>query len=796
MKDCNQARNGGPGRRVRPAGPAPCGARRVGVLAVLLAAVLVPLPIPAVESECLQVPLNPFAESDPALAAALVAARKRNPDEAIARLDALAGATERDAAQAAALQYLAGRILEDAGRTGEALDRYRSLARSILSDQALHREGAIRLTRGDVTGARAAFAGISPASPDWFEARIALSEALVREGRPSLARVVLKDLFRDDLGPADLNRARIALSAVLDASGDVDAARQVAVTAYLFAPDGEEVRTAEKVLARLGAPVTPLQRTVRGLARGDTDDVRRIASRARRNRREMESLDPGLPDTIRALSAYMVEKDAPRACKVLEAATVAAADPLLKSYATHLLGNALATKGDDAAARDRQQEIVERWADSPFAAVAAINGARSRMRLSDFEGALRLLDRVARVYPESGLDNRARWEMALVSLVAGRADAALVHLDEAVSRLDRGRGLLFGLAEKVRYFRGVALTKLGRTAEGFADIERIARGYPHSYYAVLAMSRLAARSSLPVPIAPPAAAPPAEPETIVRGRLVKVCDHARGPVLLWRLGYTREGIETLKARARLGLLDEDGLVVLAALVADGRSPKLAAGAREYLRGSSATGADDLYQTAYPRPFAEEVSEAATATGADPALVWGVMRAESGFNPKARSPVGAVGLMQLMPATARVVASRILEDPGPGRRVWNPRDNVLVGSAFLAELGRHFRGHLPLVLIAYNAGPGAARRFYRRMKDLPTDLFVEAVPYPATVAYVKKVVGFSAGYRGLFDAAGRGPLLVPDTLPESLGPFMERRKTEPRLSGAMPVLARDEPGGSP
>jgi len=269
---------------------------------------------------------------------------------------------------------------------------------------------------------------------------------------------------------------------------------------------------------------------------------------------------------------------------------------------------------------------------------------------------------------------------------------------------------------------------------------------------------------------------------------VTVCDHARGPVELWRLGYAREGIETLKARARLGLLDEQGLEILAALLADGKTPRLAAGAREYLRGVPPVVPADLVQAAYPRPFPEEVATAASLTGADPALVWGVMRAESGFNPKARSPVGAVGLMQLMPPTARIVASRVLDDPGPGRRVWNPRDNILVGTAFLSELSRHFRGHLPLMLIAYNAGPGAARRFYKRMKDLPTDLFVEAVPYPVTVSYVKKVIGFAAGYRGLFDADSRGPLLLPQTLPESLGPYLERRKSPPRISGEPPAVA--------
>ena len=114
--------------------------------------------------------------------------------------------------------------------------------------------------------------------------------------------------------------------------------------------------------------------------------------------------------------------------------------------------------------------------------------------------------------------------------------------------------------------------------------------------------------------------------------------------------------------------------------------------------------------------------------------------------------------------------------------------MLLGTAFLGELARHFRGHLPLMLVAYNAGPGAARKFYRRLKDFPTDIFVEAVPYSATVAYVKKVIGLAAGYRAMYDEGERGPILVPSALPETLGPFLERKKPEPRAQAKGPRIA--------
>jgi soluble lytic murein transglycosylase len=402
------------------------------------------------------------------------------------------------------------------------------------------------------------------------------------------------------------------------------------------------------------------------------------------------------------------------------------------------------------------------------------------MRLQDYDGAIVTLARLSRESPESGLHDRVRWELALASLMAGRPDQALPYLDEELGRLDAGRGVLFGAAEKLRYFRGVALRALGRGDEALADLERVAASFPHSYYSVLATARLVEWAGRTV--APPQ---PDDGAGAPGPRSVTVCDHARGPIALWQLGYAAEGLETLKARARLGLLDRDGVTALAALLASGRPPRVAMWSREYLRGLPGDGTRDLFETAYPRPFPGEVRDAAVATGADPALVWAVMRVESGFEPSAKSPVGAVGLMQVMPSSARMIASRILEDPKAAKGLWRPGRNVLLGAAFLAELDRHFRGHLPLVLAAYNAGPGAAHRFYKRLKDFPTDLFVEAVPYGVTSAYIKKVIGLAAAYRHLYDDAGRGPLLVQPGLPETFGPFLEKRSRGPMARGYLP-----------
>ncbi|MCL6481587.1 MAG: lytic transglycosylase domain-containing protein [Firmicutes bacterium] len=96
------------------------------------------------------------------------------------------------------------------------------------------------------------------------------------------------------------------------------------------------------------------------------------------------------------------------------------------------------------------------------------------------------------------------------------------------------------------------------------------------------------------------------------------------------------------------------------------------------------------------PFAEWIVEAARSHGLDPALVASVIAVESGFDPRAVSRRNAQGLMQLLPSTAAQLGVR---------NSFDPRENILAGTRYLAELLTRFAGDLILALAAYNAGPG-------------------------------------------------------------------------------------------
>jgi soluble lytic murein transglycosylase len=140
------------------------------------------------------------------------------------------------------------------------------------------------------------------------------------------------------------------------------------------------------------------------------------------------------------------------------------------------------------------------------------------------------------------------------------------------------------------------------------------------------------------------------------------------------------------------------------------------------------------------------------------LVQALMREESALDPRALSPAGAVGLTQLMPATAQQVARRA----GMGKLGKNglaeASTNIRLGSRYLGELIRRFDGQVPLGVAAYNAGPGAVSRWLDQRPGLELDEFVEEIPIEETRGYVKRVLRSYAAYRLLYGGDGQSAAL--------------------------------------
>ena len=149
------------------------------------------------------------------------------------------------------------------------------------------------------------------------------------------------------------------------------------------------------------------------------------------------------------------------------------------------------------------------------------------------------------------------------------------------------------------------------------------------------------------------------------------------------------------------------------------------------------------------PYRDHVQPKADALALDGAWVYGLLRQESRFITKAKSNVGAQGLMQVMPATAKWVAKKInLQDYRPGK-IAEIGTNVTLGTHYMKMVLESLDNHPVLASAAYNAGPGRARRW---RADVPLEgaIYAETIPFNETRDYVKAVMNNAAYYKALFE----------------------------------------------
>lgn len=156
-----------------------------------------------------------------------------------------------------------------------------------------------------------------------------------------------------------------------------------------------------------------------------------------------------------------------------------------------------------------------------------------------------------------------------------------------------------------------------------------------------------------------------------------------------------------------------------------------------------------YSLRYLAPYAEQVRPAAQNQGVDDAWVYGLMRQESRFITSARSNVGASGLMQLMPATARWVAKQVGLRNFSQSQVNDIETNVLLGTTYMRLVLESLDKHPVLASAAYNAGPGRARQ-WKGDRPLEGAIYAETIPFSETRDYVKKVMSNAVFYSVLFN----------------------------------------------
>jgi soluble lytic murein transglycosylase len=344
---------------------------------------------------------------------------------------------------------------------------------------------------------------------------------------------------------------------------------------------------------------------------------------------------------------------------------------------------------------------------------------------------LTLLRRLESDFPRSILLRTACWEIALQSYERGDFKTAAVYFKKILD--DKNR------REKALYWYSRTLAAAGDKEGAEKALASLAAEYPFGFYALT----LAKNSPIRV-------------EGIlasedIRALLPEPSCFDRAKILI-SLGLFEDSRKELAWLKRRSSNDSGALSAIARLYLKmgdfhGSSTKIKTeGLRSMDKNSLAE-----WGMAYPLAYREHVTANALKNGIAEGVVYSIMRAESNFSPTAVSPSGAVGLMQIMPATAKaIVNSETGNGYGIGELLRRPEVNIRLGVKHIRGLLDSYNGDLVLSVAAYNAGSGNVERWLKSFGKLPKDLFIEKIPFPETREYVKKVLTGIEIYKRIYN----------------------------------------------
>lgn len=614
------------------------------------------------------------------------------------------------------VRYYRGLVAQRAGRLDEALAAFTAVAAATthghVAEQALWRLADVHELRGQYAAAADAYARIVAAGPpagDLARAHYKRGVALERGGDPGASVVAHRIVYYD-----------FPLSAEAEAAGDV--LERLRASAPAFADSVEKTRTRADALyaARRWNPARAAYVQVAAATTGDAHagaQVRIAAAdvQAKQYRAAIDRLKPLL-----------------------------GAGP---HQAEARLHHALAIRGlgDLDAYVQGVKALVEAHPQSPYAE-EALNGLATWYVLrDDDESAASVFAAMVARFPAGRFAERAAWKAGWWAYRHGDFAATVSHFETGARHFPRSDYRPAWL-----YWSGRAKQRLGEAAAATERLTLTAIDYHNSYYGRLALAHLGdGRASVPKSVVElPGPRPPAPPAERQIG-------------MLMALGLFDLALAEIQVARRVSG-DSAALVATSAL-AHHRAGRLRLGINamkraypQYMAAGGESLPPEVLRVLFPVDYAQQLEGSARRHGLDPYVVLALAAQESTFDAGISSSAGAIGLMQIMPATGRAVTRQIGLKGFSARRLTDPEINMTIGTTYFADLMEQF-GHAAYALAGYNAGGHRVVKWRRERPELPVDEWIDDIPFPETQNYVKRILGTAEDYRRLY---GGGMLAAP------------------------------------
>jgi soluble lytic murein transglycosylase len=649
--------------------------------------------------------------------------------------------------------------------------------------------------------AAAAYERVPPENRLFDRARVRLAALALRDDRPQDAITALLPLLSDpaELGsryrPEGLHMLGQAYEARGD-DGDTVRAYEAYRTAWSTAPLSSVAGDVKESMDALEAQVpaehhpTVYHRFARAAAYHEAGHWNSALKAIEAIEDDLPGDDPQLTCEaayIRGRALYKRRKYTD-AGPHLESAMGACAsvETDLAAKATYIRAKSLDKLGEERAAIVTWKKLPATFPGHSYADDGFLNAALMELDEGNPAAAQSLLTDLVQQFPEGDMAGEARWRLAWTAYKGGDQPEALAQLrhleDEYASSHDRQSYLRarYWEAKMVGWPDGEGhVVQRAPEAPGPApDLEAaadlwasLADEHPLSYYGALAHSRLAM-------IDPQRAAAVSER---VDARRLRVAGAPALPEVwdvdarLWDqpgldiaralicTGMRPEGISELnRVRSTVSPWDwqtEQLIAHLAATASDHHTSHNTLRVRFRTDHPEQLGAGSwsAFHLAYPLAFGGNVRGAVADKQIPQFLLQALVREESAFQTEVKSWAGAMGLSQLMWATARETARKMGIKGLTKADLADPDTNLAIGAFYLQRMSNHFQGNLPCAVGSYNAGPGAMGRWLDVRGGYPLDEFVEEVPYNETRNYIKRVFESYQIYSQIYDG---DPTFVP------------------------------------
>lgn len=399
----------------------------------------------------------------------------------------------------------------------------------------------------------------------------------------------------------------------------------------------------------------------------------------------------------------------------------------LASAARYQRARAQISAGDTPGARATLDALARESSDTSAAAALALI-ADLQTDDNDDAGSRATLETLVRRFPTTRFAPPAKFNAAMVALILGETRTA--EHEFAALAASVGTDALAG-----SYWLGRAREAAGDTSGAHEAWRDVVRRDSTSYYASLAASRLGVKSMHSSAVSRGYPRVAAVDSALLRVSRLKQL--GMNPEVQWENDQLYK-----QAPADTAVL----LATAESFAATDQAARAIALGRVALARVGST--PDVWRLIYPVAARDTIVSESRGAGLDPALVAGLIRQESSFNPRATSPAGARGLMQVMPAVAQSIA------PAAGITSWNPGllydpgINIEIGIRHLAPLLRS-QPDLPRSLAAYNAGGSRVARWATKRGADDPEIFTERIPFAETRDYVKSVMRNREFYRVLY-----------------------------------------------